>query len=192
MKYISTRGQMQPQGFSDILLEGLAPDGGLAVPESIPKVSADMLERWRGLPYHALAAEVLSLFISDIAAEEIARMTREASRLDVFRSEDIVPVRALYDGMYLLGLSEGPTLAFKDMAMQFLGQVFPHVLRARGTTLNILGATSGDTGSAAEYAMRGKEGVAVFMLSPHGRMSAFQRAQTGAFDGRKISLGQFA
>ena len=177
MKYISTRGQMQPQGFSDILLEGLAPDGGLAVPESIPKVSADMLERWRGLPYHALAAEVLSLFISDIAAEEIARMTREAYRLDVFRSEDIVPVRALYDGMYLLGLSEGPTLAFKDMAMQFLGQVFPHVLRARGTTLNILGATSGDTGSAAEYAMRGKEGVAVFMLSPHGRMSAFQRAQ---------------
>ncbi len=177
MKYISTRGQMQPQGFSDILLEGLAPDGGLAVPQSIPKVSADTLERWRGMPYHALAAEVLSLFITDIAPGEVARMTREAYRPDVFRSEDIVPVRALFDGMHLLGLSEGPTLAFKDMAMQFLGQVFPHVLRARGTTLNILGATSGDTGSAAEYAMRGKEGVAVFMLSPHGRMSAFQRAQ---------------
>ena len=177
MKYVSTRGQMQPQGFSDILLEGLAPDGGLAVPQAIPKVSADTLERWRGLPYHALAAEVLSLFITDIAPEDLARMTREAYRLDVFRSEDIVPVRPLFDGMYLMGLSEGPTLAFKDMAMQFLGQVFPHVLRARGTTLNILGATSGDTGSAAEYAMRGKEGVAVFMLSPHGRMSAFQRAQ---------------
>lgn len=177
MNYISTRGQMQPQGFSDILLEGLAPDGGLAVPESIPQVSADTLERWRALPYHALAAEVLSLFVTDIASDDLARMTRAAYNTEVFRSEDIVPVRALYDGMYLLGLSEGPTLAFKDMAMQFLGQVFPHVLRKRATTLNILGATSGDTGSAAEYAMRGKEGVAVFMLSPHGRMSSFQRAQ---------------
>jgi threonine synthase len=177
MNYISTRGQMQPQGFSDILLEGLAPDGGLAVPESIPQVSADTLERWRALPYHALATEVLSLFITDIASEDLARMTRAAYSAEVFRSEDIVPVRSLYDGMFLLGLSEGPTLAFKDMAMQFLGQVFPHVLRKRATTLNILGATSGDTGSAAEYAMRGKEGVAVFMLSPHGRMSSFQRAQ---------------
>jgi len=94
-----------------------------------------------------------------------------------FQTSEIVPLKPLNDGMTLLGLSEGPTLAFKDMAMQFLGQVFPHVLKSRSTSLNILGATSGDTGSAAEYAMRGKEGVAVFMLSPHGRMSAFQRAQ---------------
>ncbi len=177
MKYISTRGGMDPQGFSDILLEGLAPDGGLAVPETIPQVSAEQLESWRALPYHALAAEILSLFISDIDRPTLEQLTQQAYRAEAFQSEDIVPLRPLYHGMSLLGLSEGPTLAFKDMAMQFLGQVFPHVLNKRGATLNILGATSGDTGSAAEYAMRGKANVSVFMLSPEGRMSAFQRAQ---------------
>ena len=177
MNYVSTRGGMTPQPFCDILLEGLAPDGGLAFPQAIPKLDTATIESWRGLPYHALAARVLGYFITDIPASILAELTREAYRADLFRSEEIVPVRPLYNGMSLLGLSDGPTLAFKDMAMQFLGQVFPYVLKQRGTTLNILGATSGDTGSAAEYAMRGKEGVSVFMLSPHGRMSAFQRAQ---------------
>ncbi len=177
MKYISTRGGMAPQGFSDILLEGLAPDGGLAIPETLPTVTAEQLQAWRALPYHALATEILSLFITDIPRAVLEELTREAYKPESFQSEEIVPLRNLDGGMYLLGLSEGPTLAFKDMAMQFLGQVFPYVLRERGTTLNILGATSGDTGSAAEYAMRGKDSVAVFMLSPQGRMSAFQRAQ---------------
>ncbi len=186
MKYISTRGGMTPQGFSDILLEGLAPDGGLAVPEIIPVVSREQLESWRALPYHALAAEVLSLFVSDIDRPTLEQLTRKAYSTEVFQSEDIVPLRPLYDGMSLLGLSEGPTLAFKDMAMQFLGQVFPYVLNKRGATLNILGATSGDTGSAAEYAMRGKDNVAVFMLSPDGRMSAFQRAQMYSLQDRNI------
>jgi threonine synthase len=177
MKYVSTRGGMQALEFSDILLEGLAPDGGLAVPEYIPQVSAQTLESWRALPYHALATEVLSLFVTDIERATLAAMTASAYCKASFKTEAIVPVQPLYDGLSLLSLSEGPTLAFKDMAMQFLGQVFPYVLKQRGSTLNILGATSGDTGSAAEYAMRGKEAVAVFMLSPHGRMSAFQRAQ---------------
>lgn len=177
MKYVSTRGGMAPQGFSDILLEGLAPDGGLAVPEALPRVDAATLESWRGLSYADLAFEVLSRFATDIPADDLRTLTRAAYRQGVFNSEDIVPLRPLYDGLHLLGLSEGPTLAFKDMAMQFLGQVFEYVLTRRGTTLNIVGATSGDTGSAAEYALRGKRGVAVFMLSPHGRMSAFQRAQ---------------
>jgi threonine synthase len=177
MKYVSTRGGMAPQSFSDILLEGLAPDGGLAVPEVLPRLSADTLASWRGLPYADLAFEVLSLFADDIPAQDLRRLTRAAYTEQIFGSEDIVPLRPISDGMGLLGLSEGPTLAFKDMAMQFLGQVFEYVLTKRGTTLNILGATSGDTGSAAEYALRGKHGVAVFMLSPHGRMSTFQRAQ---------------
>ncbi len=177
MKYVSTRGGMQALEFSDILLEGLAPDGGLAVPENIPQVSTQTLESWRALPYHALATEVLSLFVTDIERSTLAAMTASAYCKASFKTEAIVPVRPLYGGLSLLSLSEGPTLAFKDMAMQFLGQVFPYVLKQRGSTLNILGATSGDTGSAAEYAMRGKEAVAVFMLSPHGRMSAFQRAQ---------------
>lgn len=177
MNYISTRGGMAPQPFSDILLEGLAPDGGLAVPEQLPQISAETLESWRGLPYADLAFEVLSRFATDIPAEDLRRLTRAAYTPQIFNSEDIVPLRPLNDGLSLLGLSEGPTLAFKDMAMQFLGQVFEYVLTQCGTTLNIVGATSGDTGSAAEYALRGKRGVAVFMLSPHGRMSAFQRAQ---------------
>lgn len=177
MKYISTRGGMAAQPFSDILLEGLAPDGGLAIPESLPQVPAGTLESWRGLRYADLAYEVLSLFATDIPAQDLRRLTRAAYNQQVFSSEDIVPLRPLDGGLSLLGLSEGPTLAFKDMAMQFLGQVFEYVLERRGTTLNIVGATSGDTGSAAEYALRGKKSVAVFMLSPHGRMSAFQRAQ---------------
>jgi threonine synthase len=177
MKYVSTRGGMAAQSFSDILLEGLAPDGGLAVPETLPQVSAQTLESWRALSYPELAFEVLSLFATDIAPAELRRMTGNAYNTDVFGSEDIVPLRPLSGGLTLLGLSEGPTLAFKDIAMQFLGQMFEYVLTQRGTSVNILGATSGDTGSAAEYALRGKKGVAVFMLSPHGRMSAFQRAQ---------------
>ena len=177
MKYISTRGGMAPQTFSDILLEGLAPDGGLAIPETIPQVASDTLEQWRALSYAELAAEILGLYITDIPQADLRRLTAEAYSKDVFPGEKMVPLKPLKEGMSLLGLSEGPTLAFKDMAMQFLGQVFEYVLERRATTLNILGATSGDTGSAAEYAMRGKRGVTVFMLSPQGRMSAFQRAQ---------------
>ena len=177
MKYISTRGGMTPQPFSDILLEGLAPDGGLAIPESIPQVSAATLEQWRTLDYADLAAEILGLFIDDISQEDLRRLTKAAYSKDVFPGPKMVPLKPLKEGVSLLGLSEGPTLAFKDMAMQFLGQVFEYVLEHRGATLNILGATSGDTGSAAEYAMRGKRGVTVFMLSPQGRMSEFQRAQ---------------
>ncbi|MGB6241957.1 MAG: threonine synthase [Castellaniella sp.] len=175
MKYRSTRGGMAPLPFCDILLEGLAPDGGLALPETLPHLDAATLESWRDLSYAELAAQVLGLFIDDIPRQDLLRMTQAAYASDVF--PQIAPIKPLRPGLSLLGLSEGPTLAFKDMAMQFLGQVFEYVLTRRGQTLNILGATSGDTGSAAEYALRGKRGVAVFMLSPHGRMSAFQRAQ---------------
>jgi len=177
MKYRSTRGGMNPLPFSDILLEGLAPDGGLALPETLPQVSAEQLEAWRTLDYASLATEVLGLFIDDIPREDLNRLTQAAYAPGIFDSPDVVPLKPLYGKTSLLGLSQGPTLAFKDMAMQFLGQVFEYVLAKRGTTLNIVGATSGDTGSAAEYALRGKKGVAVFMLSPHGRMSDFQRAQ---------------
>lgn len=177
MKYLSTRGGMPPQAFSDILLEGLAPDGGLTVPEFLPKVDADTLESWRGLSYAMLATEVLGYFITDISKGDLNKLTHAAYTREVFGSDDIVPLKPLAGGLTLLGLSEGPTLAFKDMAMQFLGQVFQYVLGKRRTSITILGATSGDTGSAAEYALRGKRGVSVFMLSPHGRMSDFQRAQ---------------
>lgn len=177
MKYISTRGGMQPISYCEALLEGLAPDGGLAVPESMPQLSHEQIEAWRALDYPALAVEVLSLFATDIPREDLQRMCQAAYSAENFVSEEIVPLTPLSDTLSLVGLSEGPTLAFKDMAMQYLGQSLEYALRRQGTVLNIVGATSGDTGSAAEYALRGKDGIAVFMLSPQGRMSDFQRAQ---------------
>jgi threonine synthase len=172
LRYLSTRGGGAPQRFSDILLEGLAPDGGLYVPEAYPRAD---LPAWRGLRYPELAAAILRLFIDDVPGLEA--LVRRTYTPEAFGSEDIAPLRTLEPGLHLLGLSNGPTLAFKDMALQLLGNLFEQVLGARQARLNILGATSGDTGSAAEHALRGKRGVQVFMLSPHGRMSAFQAAQ---------------
>ncbi len=177
MKYLSTRGDPALRGFSDILLEGLAPDGGLYLPTHYPQVDAAMLSRWRGLPYAELAFEVLSLYIDDIPAADLRRLCAATYTEGVFGTPQITPLKPLQAGLYLQALSNGPTLAFKDMAMQLLGHLFEYELARRGEQLNILGATSGDTGSAAEYAMRGKQGVRVFMLSPDGRMSPFQQAQ---------------
>lgn len=177
MKYLSTRGEARPRGFCDILLEGLAPDGGLYLPQHYPQVDAATLARWRGLPYAALAFEILSLYIDDIAPPVLRAIVERTYTREVFGSEAIVPLRPLDAGLYLQALSNGPTLAFKDIAMQLLGALFEYELARRGQQLNILGATSGDTGSAAEHAMRGKQGIRVFMLSPHGRMSEFQQAQ---------------
>jgi len=177
MKYTSTRGDAAPRGFSDILLEGLAPDGGLYLPSHYPRVDAATLAHWRTLPYAALAVALLQRFIDDIPHADLDRLVRATYTEQVFGSAAITPLKPLEPGLYLQALSNGPTLAFKDMAMQLLGHLFEHELARRGQVLNILGATSGDTGSAAEYAMRGKRGIRVFMLSPHGRMSPFQQAQ---------------
>ncbi|GAB5099930.1 threonine synthase [Caballeronia sp. HLA56] len=190
MNYISTRGagSNERHTFSDILLGGLAKDGGLYLPAEYPRVSADELARWRTLSYADLAFEVLSKFSDDIPADDLRSLTRKTYVAQVYnnvRHEEsaaqITPLKTLgvEDGtpLSLLELSNGPTLAFKDMAMQLLGNLFEYALEKHGETLNILGATSGDTGSAAEYAMRGKTGVRVFMLSPHKKMSAFQTAQ---------------
>ena len=185
MKYLSTRGQPAGPEFCDILLGGLAPDGGLYLPESYPQVTRAELDAWRKLSYAELAFEVLSKFITDIPPADLKAICDKTYTAEVYRhvrdgadARDITPVSWLQPGrLALLELSNGPTLAFKDMAMQLLGNLFEYVLARRGEEINILGATSGDTGSAAEYAMRGKHGVRVFMLSPHGRMSAFQRAQ---------------
>ena len=163
--------------FCEILLEGLAPDGGLYVPENYPLVDDAMLDRWRGLSYPDLAFEILSLYIDDIPSADLKAICAKTYTSKVFGTDRITPVRTLETGLYVAELSNGPTLAFKDMAMQLLGNLLEYELARRGEELNILGATSGDTGSAAEYAMRGKKGIRVFMMSPHGRMSAFQQAQ---------------
>ncbi|MDC8783758.1 threonine synthase [Roseateles koreensis] len=177
MKYISTRGDKTERSFCEILLEGLAPDGGLYLPTHYPQIDDATLTRWRGLAYADLAFEILSLYIDDIPADDLRAIARRTYTAEVFGTPEITPLKPLEAGLALQALSNGPTLAFKDMAMQLLGQLFEYELARRGETLNILGATSGDTGSAAEYAMRGKAGVNVFMLSPAGRMSPFQQAQ---------------
>jgi len=177
LKYVSTRGDRTERSFCDILLEGLAPDGGLYLPVRYPTVDKSTLARWRDLGYADLAYEILSLYIDDIPATDLRALVAKTYTREVFGSDAIVPLRRLEPGVYLEALSNGPTLAFKDMAMQLLGNLFEYELARRGQPLNILGATSGDTGSAAEYAMRSKRGVSVFMLSPRGRMSPFQQAQ---------------
>ncbi len=184
MRYLSTRGQAAPQAFCDILLGGLAPDGGLYLPEAYPQVSPAELDVWRNLSYADLAFEILRKFIDDIPVADLKAIVAKTYTAEVYchtrnggNPGQITPLTRLEEGLYTQELSNGPTLAFKDMAMQLLGNLFEYVLERRGESINILGATSGDTGSAAEYAMRGKHNVKVFMLSPEGKMSAFQRAQ---------------
>ena len=181
MRYLSTRGHADRKRFCEILLEGLAPDGGLYLPERYPHIDDAALTRLR-TAYHQqgyaeLAFQILSLYIDDIPAADLKHLCEKTYTAEVFGTGEIVPLRHLEDGLWLEALSNGPTLAFKDMAMQLLGNLFEYELARRGEQLNILGATSGDTGSAAEYAMKGKAGVRVFMTSPHGRMSPFQQAQ---------------
>jgi len=193
MHYVSTRATSasaarNPQQFSDILLGGLAPDGGLYLPAEYPQVTGAELDAWRKLSYAELAYEILRKFATDIPDADLKALTTRTYTPEVYRnarpgesSADITPLRVLEDGaqgkLVLQALSNGPTLAFKDMAMQLLGNLFEYALARNNDELNIFGATSGDTGSAAEYAMRGKRGVRVFMLSPHKKMSAFQTAQ---------------
>ena len=188
MRYVGTRGAWRddPQPFRAILLEGLAPDGGLAVPQAYPRFATGTLAALRGKPYADLAFAVLSQFITDIAPDDLRAIVDRTYTTAAFGDPRITPLTTLEPGLHLQHLSNGPTLAFKDVALQLLGNLFEHVLRDSARTLNILGATSGDTGSSAEYAMRGKRNLAVFMLSPHGRMSEFQQAQMYALDDPNI------
>jgi threonine synthase len=177
MRYASTRGGAKPQPFTEILLEGLAPDGGLYLPEEFPKLNAAELASMRGISYRELAFAILSKFANDIPSGDLKRLVDKTYTREIFGSDEITPLKKLEPGFYLLGLSNGPSLAFKDVALQLLGNLFEYALEKHGKRINVVGATSGDTGSSAEYALRGKKNVQVFMLSPQGRMSAFQAAQ---------------
>lgn len=190
MRYVSTRGHSPSRPFSDILLEGLSADGGLYLPERYPRVEPRTLERWRRVlqesGYAELAFEIISLFVDDIDAGDLRGICARAYDATKFLDPAIVPTSRLSDGLWLVHLSDGPSAAFKDMAMQLLGELFAFELQRRGQTITIVGATSGDTGSSAEYALQGKEGVRVFMLSPAGRMTAFQQAQMFSIDDPRI------
>ncbi|MEL0092114.1 MAG: threonine synthase [Pseudomonadales bacterium] len=173
MQYVSTRGGVAPIGFKDAILMGLATDGGLIVPDVVPSAEGH-LDEWVGLSYSELAFQVIRLFSDDISDEDLARMVAASySRFDHPSVAPLVDVGSLS----VLELFHGPTLAFKDIALQFLGELFAHVLSERGQTLNILGATSGDTGSAAIEAMRGRPGIRVFIMFPEGRTSPLQELQ---------------
>lgn len=174
MNYTSTRGQIDPIAFQDAVMTGLADDGGLIIPQSIPDVRSKM-EAWRKLSYADLAFEVLSPFVSDIPAADLQALLRKTYTAQTFGPQvaPVVPVGPLF----VLELWHGPTLAFKDHALQLLGNLFEYILARRGGRLNILGATSGDTGSAAICGVKGRQGIDIFMMHPAGRVSPLQERQ---------------
>lgn len=174
MRYISTRGGIQPISFMDAVMMGLATDGGLLLPESYPQISAGQLESWRKLPYPELAFQVISSFVDDIPADDLKGLIDRSYA--TFTHPQITPV-VPEDGVYILELFHGVTLAFKDVALQFLGNIFEYILAQRNEHLNIIGATSGDTGSAAIHGVRGKKGINIFILHPHGKTSPVQARQ---------------
>lgn len=172
MNYISTRGGMEPIGFKEVVITGLAPDGGLIIPERIPDFSS-MLDDWRDLSYEDLAFGILRPYV-DIPAPKLRELIeRSYARFD---SPDVAPLVAR-DDLYMLELFHGPTLAFKDIALQLLGNLFDHILDERRARLNILAATSGDTGSAAIEGVRGRGRVSIFVMHPKGRIAPLQERQ---------------
>jgi len=180
MNYVSTRGRVEPVGFQQAVMMGLADDGGLLIPESIPDVSG-RLDEWRALSYPQLAFEVLRLFATDMPEQDLEAMI-DRTYAEAFGPEvaPAVPVGEIY----VLELWHGPTLSFKDIALQLLGNLFEYILARQGGRLNILGATSGDTGSAAIYGVRGRKGIEIFMMHPDGCISDIQQRQmTSVLDG---------
>jgi threonine synthase len=174
MKYISTRGKIEPIPFKDAVMMGLATDGGLLLPRTIPTLSPETIDAWRTLPYRELAFRIISLFATDIPEEDLQRLINRS--YDSFDNLEITPV-VRENGVYILELFHGPTLAFKDVALQLLGNLFEYLLRERGERMNIVGATSGDTGSAAIAGVRGKENINIFILHPHLKTSPIQARQ---------------
>ena len=176
MRYVSTRGEAPACGFEDALLAGLAPDGGLFLPEAWPTLSSHEIEALRDKPYPELAAALMTPYLNgEIAADVFAELVAEAYR--GFEDGAVAPLVEIEPGLWLLELFHGPTLAFKDIALQVLGRLFDHVLSARGECVTIVGATSGDTGSAAIEACRDRAALSVFILHPKGRISEVQRRQ---------------
>jgi threonine synthase len=174
MHYLSTRGQTPALGFSDAVATGLAPDGGLFLPETLPDFSSD-LGRFEKLGYAELCFEFLRVFATDIPAETLRSLI--AQSYTRFDHPEIAPLKQLAKNLYVLELFHGPTLAFKDFALQLLGNLYAHQCKVRNETINVLGATSGDTGAAAIHGLLGRPGTAIFILYPDGRVSPLQERQ---------------
>jgi threonine synthase len=174
MQYLSTRGGIAPIPFTKSVMMGLAEDGGLLLPRTIPRIGSDTFNSWQGLSYPELAFEVISRFADDIPVSDLKDIINRSYAS--FSDPKITPLVHLGD-LHILELFHGPTLAFKDVALQFLGNLFEYQLAKDGSSLNILGATSGDTGSAAIYGVRGKNRIKIFILHPHNRVSPVQEKQ---------------
>ncbi|WP_263145348.1 threonine synthase [Pseudomonas sp. RIT-PI-AD] len=190
MRYISTRGQAPALNFEDVLLTGLASDGGLYVPENLPRFTLEEIASWADLPYHELAFRVMRPFVAGSIADadfrRILEETYSVGEKGVFAHEAVAPLRPLKGNEWVLELFHGPTLAFKDFALQLLGRLLDHVLEKRGERVVILGATSGDTGSAAIEGCRRCANVDIFILHPHQRVSEVQRRQMTTILGDNI------
>jgi threonine synthase len=174
MNYISTRGGIAPVPFDQAVMMGLARDGGLLLPQTLPTIEPALLNAWQTLSYQNLALEVLSLFTGDMPRADLDDLIDRA--YSSFRHPQVTPLRQV-GGLHILELFHGPTLAFKDVALQLLGNLFEYELKKSGGFMNIIGATSGDTGSAAIYGVRGRKGINIFILHPHGRTSPIQALQ---------------
>ena len=188
MRYISTRGQTDPVSFNEAVAVGLAPDGGLFLPESLPDITP-RLAAWKNLSYAELCTEFLALFATDIPEEVLSKLVHRSYA--TFTHPDIAPLRKLDDKLHVLELFHGPTLAFKDFALQFLGNLYGWQCEQNGKSINVLGATSGDTGAAAIHGLLGKPRTAIFILYPDGRVSPLQERQmtcTGAANVHAIAI----
>ncbi|TDQ82416.1 L-threonine synthase [Dongia mobilis] len=185
MRYISTRGQAPRLGFEEALLTGLARDGGLYVPETWPQLGKAAQARLAGQPYGAVAAQVMRPFVGrSLAGKALQGAIAEA--YGTFRHQAVAPLVQIDEGLWLMELFHGPTLAFKDVALQLLGQLYDRVLKARGERITVIGATSGDTGSAALEACRDRAAIDIFILHPKGRVSEVQRRQMTTIDAANV------
>ncbi len=185
MEYISTRGTIGSIGFIDAVLMGLADDGGLIIPKRIPQVSSDVLNTWKHLSYKELACEVFSLYMGeDIPREDLKKLVEDS--YSTFRHEEVTPVHRVNDHLHILELFHGPTFAFKDVALQFLGNLYSYISRRTNSIIHILGATSGDTGASAIEGVRGKEGIRICILHPHGKVSKVQELQMTTVDSQNV------
>ncbi|ASA25912.1 threonine synthase [Paenibacillus donghaensis] len=185
MKFISTRGNVEPKGFIDTVLMGLADDGGLMVPSEIPQVSAATLAEWRTLSYQELFLKIVTLYTNDeIPYEDLKQMAYTS--YGNFRAPEVTPLHKVSDSLHVLELFHGPTFAFKDVALQFMGELYSYISKKRGEIIHILGATSGDTGAAAIQGVRGKEGIKICILHPHGKVSKVQELQMTTVDDSNV------
>jgi len=184
MKYKSTRGKVNQLSFSETVLMGLADDGGLIIPEKIPQIGKEDILRLRDLPYKELALNIMGYFIDDIPQSDLKKIIDDS--YSTFDTEEVIPVVSFGGNLFIGEIFHGPTHAFKDIALQFLGNLFSFILNQKGQKMNILGATSGDTGSAAIYGFKGKKDINIFILHPHGKVSPVQELQMTTVDDKNV------